>query len=202
MSVSTSKITTDPATVIAKTIHELTHLLRFGGIEETKREITVNDGICENRVDKKKGKTTKASAKELKAAEKDVEKYKTTLMITDKPILIGDWHYIEAKVVLFDNEKTDDFVMTTACAREPLEKTKMEAQQKSVQAQADQDAAKIKAETKLIEAEAEKAANELLNQSLSDEVLQKAWIEKWNGVVPTYYGGSDSGLMFNVGSGE
>lgn len=59
MSVSTSKITTDPATVIAKTIHELTHLLRFGGIEETKREITVNDGICENRIDKKKGKNTK-----------------------------------------------------------------------------------------------------------------------------------------------
>lgn len=59
------------------------------------------------------------------------EKYKTTLMITDKPILIGDWHYIEAKVVLFDNEKTDDFVMTTACAREPLEKTKMDLMQLS-----------------------------------------------------------------------
>lgn len=87
-------------------------------------------------------------------------------------------------------------------AEQNLLKAEMDAKQKSVQAQAEQDAAKIKAETKLIEAEAEKAANELLNQTLSDEVLQKAWIEKWNGVVPTYYGGEDNGLMFNVGSGE
>ena len=83
-------------------------------------------------------------------------------------------------------------------AAQQLEKTKMEAQQKSVQAQADQDAAKIKAETKLIEAEAEKKANELLNQSLSDDILQKQWIEKWNGSMPTYYGG-DAGIMLGVG---
>ena len=62
------------------------------------------------------------------------------------------------------------------------------------QAQAEQDAAKIKAETKLIEAEAEKKANELLNQSLTDMVLQMEWIEKWNGQMPTYYSGSDDGM--------
>ena len=86
-------------------------------------------------------------------------------------------------------------------AEQQLEKTKMEAQQKSVQAQADQDAAKIKAETKLIEAEAEKKANEMLNQSLSDDILQKQWIEKWNGSMPTYYGG-DAGIMLGVGENK
>lgn len=79
-------------------------------------------------------------------------------------------------------------------AAQNLEKTKMEAQQKSVQAQAEQDAAKIKAETKLIEAEAEKAANELLNMTLTDEILEKLWIEKWNGQMPTYYSGSEDGM--------
>lgn len=86
-------------------------------------------------------------------------------------------------------------------AAQQLEKTKMEAQQKSVQAQADQDAAKIKAETKLIEAEAEKKANELLNQSLSDDILEKQWIEKWNGSLPQYYGG-DAGIMIGVGENK
>ena len=85
-------------------------------------------------------------------------------------------------------------------AEQQLEKTKMEAQQKSVQAQAEQDAAKIEAETKLIEAEAEKKANELLNQSLSDDILEKQWIEKWNGSMPTYYGG-DAGLMIGLDEG-
>lgn len=59
MAISTTKINTEPATVIAKTIHELTHLLRFGGIEETKKEITVKDGVCTNRIDKRFGNSTK-----------------------------------------------------------------------------------------------------------------------------------------------
>lgn len=82
-------------------------------------------------------------------------------------------------------------------AAQQLEKSKMDAQQKSVQAQAEQDAAKIKAETKLIEAEAEKKANEMLNQSLSDEILQQQWISKWNGSMPTYYGG-DASIMVGL----
>lgn len=59
------------------------------------------------------------------------KKYNTTLLITDRPILVGEWHYIEAKVLLLDNEKTDDFITTTASAREPLEKTKMDLMQLS-----------------------------------------------------------------------
>lgn len=55
------------------------------------------------------------------------------------------------------------------------------------------------AETKLVKAKAEKEANEILEQSLTDKILQQQWIEKWDGKLPTYYGGSDSGLMFNVG---
>lgn len=55
------------------------------------------------------------------------------------------------------------------------------------------------AETKLVKAKAEKEANEILEQSLTDKILEQQWIEKWDGKLPTYYGGSDSGLMFNVG---
>lgn len=86
-------------------------------------------------------------------------------------------------------------------AEQNLLKAEMEAKQKSVEAQAEQDAARIEAETRVIEAEAEKKANELLSQSLTEDILQKQWIEKWNGEMPTYYGGSgEIGFMMNGNS--
>ena len=54
--------------------------------------------------------------------------------------------------------------------------------------------AKLDAEKKLVEANAEKQANELKNQTLTDQVLQEKLIEKWNGSLPSYYGG-ESGLF-------
>ncbi len=84
-------------------------------------------------------------------------------------------------------------------AEQELLKAQTEAKQKSVTAQAEQDAAKIQAETKLIEAEAEKKANELLQQSLTKDILTQQWIEKWNGKTPTYYGGDGTDLIFNTG---
>lgn len=62
--------------------------------------------------------------------------------------------------------------------------------------------AQKEAEQKIVEAEAEKKVNELLEQSLTDKILQQQWIEKWNGKMPTYYGGDDAGLMFNMNDGE
>ena len=87
-------------------------------------------------------------------------------------------------------------------AEQELLKAEMEAKQKSVVAQAEQDAAKIQAETKIIQAEAEKKANELLQQSLTEDILVQQWIEKWNGKVPEYYGGNGADLIFNTGTLE
>ena len=82
-------------------------------------------------------------------------------------------------------------------AEQNLLKAETEAKQKSVQAKADQEAAKIKAETLLIEAEAERAANELLSQSLTETILKDKWISKWSGNLPQYYGGN-ADLMIGV----
>ena len=84
-------------------------------------------------------------------------------------------------------------------AEQNLRKAETEAKQKSVKAQAEQDAARIEAETKIIEAEAEKKANELLNQSLSDDILQKAWIEKWDGKMPTVVGADGNLINIPIG---
>lgn len=52
------------------------------------------------------------------------------------------------------------------------------------------------AEAKKISAQAEKEANELLQKSLTDEILQEMWIEKWDGKLPsTVTGDSDSMIM-------
>lgn len=99
-----------------------------------------------------------------------------------------------------ENAITEEAVAKKAVetAEQNLLKAEKEAKQKSVQAQAEQDAARIEAETKLIEAEAEKKANEMLNQTLTDEILKQQWIEKWSGTMPTYYGGN-ADLMIGVG---
>lgn len=87
-------------------------------------------------------------------------------------------------------------------AEQELLKTETEAKKKAVEAQAAQDAAKIEAETKIIQAQAEKEANELLQQSLSQQILAQEWIAKWNGKTPTYYSGSANDLLLNMGNLE
>ena len=57
---------------------------------------------------------------------------------------------------------------------------------------------KLEAEAKLVEAEATKKANELLKQSLTDELIAKQFIEKWDGKLPTTYAGNDILKMFNI----
>jgi len=48
---------------------------------------------------------------------------------------------------------------------------------------------KIEAEKITVTAEAQKKANELLQESLTDEILMEHFIEKWDGKMPEYYGG-------------
>ena len=56
---------------------------------------------------------------------------------------------------------------------------------------------KLEAETKIVEAEATKKANELLEKSLTKELIIKEFIEKWDGVMPKVTG-SDN--IFDISS--
>ena len=66
---------------------------------------------------------------------------------------------------------------------------KQVAEQNKLKAQTESDTkvieAQAAADVKLIEAEATAKANNLLNESISDSILQKIAIEKWNGELPT-----------------
>lgn len=75
---------------------------------------------------------------------------------------------------------------------------KQVAEQKVLTAQQELEKQKIEAEKKIVEAEATKKANELLKQTLTDEVIAKQFIEKWDGKLPTTYAGGDILKMFNI----
>lgn len=100
-----------------------------------------------------------------------------------------------------ENAITEEAVAKKAVetAEQNLLKVETEAKQKTVEAQANQEAAKINAETRRIEAEAEKKVNDLMNESLTDEILRRRWIDKWDGKMPTYYaGGKEANLMIGI----
>lgn len=68
-----------------------------------------------------------------------------------------------------------------------LEKQKIDIQAGIAQKNFELEAAKIDAEK-----------NRLLQQSLAPNLVQKMWIEKWNGILPTTLSGSDIGLLLGM----
>lgn len=75
---------------------------------------------------------------------------------------------------------------------------KQVAEQKVLTAQQELEKTKIEAEKKIVEAEATNKANELLKQNVTDEVLMKQFIEKWNGQLPTTMAGQDIQSIFGI----
>ncbi len=64
------------------------------------------------------------------------------------------------------------------------------AEQKVLTAKQELEKSKVEADRKVVEAEAEKKANEMKQQSLTDNVIKEKFIEKWNGQLPTVTGGN------------
>ena len=71
-----------------------------------------------------------------------------------------------------------------------------EAEAKLKAAQAEIEIAKAKAEALKIAAEAEADANAILNESLTDKILQEKYLEKWNGELPDIMTGADGASIF------
>ncbi len=58
--------------------------------------------------------------------------------------------------------------------------------------------AKVDAETKKVKAQGEAEANKLLEQSLTNEIIEQQFIEKWDGKLPSTYAGKDILGIFNL----
>lgn len=58
--------------------------------------------------------------------------------------------------------------------------------------------AEAQAKKLIVAAEAEKKANELRQQALTPEILEKMWIEKWDGTVPTVITGGNTSAFLDL----
>ena len=65
---------------------------------------------------------------------------------------------------------------------------KQVAEQKVLTAKQELEKEKIEAEKKIVKAEAEKKANEMKQQTLTDNIIKEKFIEKWNGELPKVTG--------------
>lgn len=72
------------------------------------------------------------------------------------------------------------------------------AQQEVERAKQELEKVKVEAESKIEAAKAEAEAQRLQQQTLTDAMIKKMWIEKWDGKLPTTATG-DSGVMLNLG---
>lgn len=89
-------------------------------------------------------------------------------------------------------EAIEGAIAKQAIAKQEVETAEQERQKAVIEAQAELEKSKLEAEAKVVAAEGEAKANKLLIQSLSEEVLEKEWIEKWNGVLPEVVGGDNT----------
>lgn len=95
------------------------------------------------------------------------------------------------------DEATANAIQNVVNAQNALEQAKIEKQQAEVEAEKARVAAKGKADAALIEAEGQAKANEKLQQSLTQGVLQQRAIEKWNGELPKI-GGNGGGFILSA----
>ena len=109
-------------------------------------------------------------------------------------------------MIVIDNADFDESYNQAIAAKQQAlieaETQAIENQKAIDKAEADAKVAKTKAESKaeteLIEAQAESEKNELLEQSITENILKDKWIEKWDGKLPQYMTGDSQGILIGI----
>lgn len=126
---------------------------------------------------------------------------------------IGDEYYVNVTTVVLDNidfsdafEQAVEDKMIAEQAKlkadydneTKVAKAKADAEAKLKAAQAQIDIAKAEAEARMIAAEGEAKANEIVSASITDKILEKNTIEKWDGKLPVVAGNGEYILPGNI----
>jgi len=105
---------------------------------------------------------------------------------------LGEEYYINVVSVSITNIDFSDQFETAVEDKMIAEQAKLKAEYenetKIAKAEAD-------AKAKIVSAEAEAKANELLERSLTDKILQEMYLDKWNGVLPSVVAGEDVSMI-------
>lgn len=72
------------------------------------------------------------------------------------------------------------------------------AEQNALRAKNDLERVKIEAQQKIEQAGAEAKAQALLHNTISKEIIELRMVEKWDGKMPQFYMGKDSGTMLDI----
>ena len=114
---------------------------------------------------------------------------------------IGDEYYVNVTTVVLDNVDFSDAFEQAVEDKMIAEQAKLKADyendKKVANAKAQIDISKAEAEARMIAAEAEAKANKIISDSITDKILEKNTIEKWDGKLPTVTSGD--GVMIDVG---
>ena len=120
---------------------------------------------------------------------------------------VGEEYYVNIIAVVITNIDFSDAFETAVEDKMIAEQTKLKAEyenqtkiaQTEAQAKAKLIEAEANAKAELIKAEAEAKANELLEQSLTDKILRKLYLDKWDGVLPQTVAGENANILLSVG---
>ena len=82
------------------------------------------------------------------------------------------------------DEQTEAAIQERINKQQELETAKIEAQKAEIEANRKVIEAQGEADSKVIRAQGEAEANKILAEDLNDEILQKMYLEKWDGILP------------------
>ena len=110
----------------------------------------------------------------------------TTVVLTNIDFSDAFELAVEEKMIAEQAKLKADYENETKIA-----KAEAEAAAKLKEAQAEIDIAKAKAEAKKIAAEAEAAANKIVEESITDKIIEKIYADSWDGKLPTVMGNGE-----------
>lgn len=123
---------------------------------------------------------------------------------------IDESYFVNVTAVVLTNIDFSDAFELAVEQKMIAEQNKLKAayenETKIAQAEADAKAkiaaAEGEAQAKIVAAEAEKKANEMLEQSITDKILQKSYLDKWDGKLPEVMGGDNLDIMIPHGNNQ
>lgn len=161
-------------------------------VQKVYQEVGDNDAI----ISKVLTNNTQDSIKQAvsKYAALDVQKNRDTVAKTALALLqekVVRYHIVVENLSLTNINFSSDFNAAVEAAQV--------ANQNAIAAQNKVAQIKAEAEAAIAKANGEAEAQKLVQQSLTPELLQKMFLEKWNGVLPVYTGGGNPVPFLNIG---
>jgi len=102
------------------------------------------------------------------------------------------------KTPIATDKNLEQAILGKITARQEAERKQMELQSSVADANKKMAEARGDSARTVINANAIAEANKKMEQSLTPGILQKMWIEKWKGEVPTYQMGGNTGMMMQM----